>query len=74
MEAGDLHDPGRLYRDEHEDGESIAPQQALAEMRIAVERLRRQLHAGRSVDQVPESGDEAVDEEGAVADGGPAAA
>lgn len=61
MEAGDLHDPGRLYRDEHEDGEPIVPQQALAEMRRAVERLRRQLQTGMSADQVAEPDDEVDD-------------
>lgn len=61
MEAGDLHDPGRLYREEHEDIEPIAPQQAMAEMRGAVEGLRRQLQAGMSADQVAEPDDEVDD-------------
>lgn len=51
MEAGDLHDPGRLYREEGEDDELIAPERALAEMRGAVERLRRQLQAGLAADR-----------------------
>lgn len=45
MEAGDLDDPGHLLRPEHEN-EPFMPQRALEEMREAVQRLRRQLHAG----------------------------
>jgi hypothetical protein len=45
MEVGDLDDLGHLLRPEHED-EPFMPQHALDEMREAVQRLRRQLHAG----------------------------
>ena len=63
MEAGDLHDPGRLYREEHGDAEPIAPEQALAEMRGVVERLRRQLQAGLLADWVVPPDGEADDQE-----------
>ncbi|NUR59608.1 MAG: hypothetical protein HOV87_13215 [Catenulispora sp.] len=49
MEAGDLHDPGYLLGQELDNGsEPFVPEQALDEMRKAVERLRRQLHKGVS--------------------------
>lgn len=63
MEAGDLHDPGRLYREGREDAEPIAPEQARAQMRGVVERLRRQLQAGLAADQAELPGNE-IEEQG----------
>jgi hypothetical protein len=61
MDAGDLHGPGRVYRQEHDDVEPIAPEQASAEMRRAVERLRWQLRAGTPAEAAAPPEDDADD-------------
>lgn len=45
VDAGDLHEPGRLPSEEQQDEpEPDVAEQVLAEMRGVVQRLRRQLH------------------------------
>ncbi|NUP54170.1 MAG: hypothetical protein HOW97_43680 [Catenulispora sp.] len=71
MDAGDLHDPGRLPGEEDQDNDlELAPQQALAEMRTAVARLRSRLRAAPPADASALPQEHEDDEADDTGDGG----